>query len=51
MDARKASIVDLRWLAGLSNEETAEALGVSVGTIEREWRFIKPWLQQELSGG
>ena len=47
-DARKAQIVNLRYFAGLTNAETAEVLGVSVGTIEREWRFIKAWLQTEL---
>lgn len=51
VDERKAAIVELRWFAGLSNQETAEALSVSVGTVEREWRFIRPWLQQELAGG
>ncbi len=47
-DARKGKIVNLRYFAGLTNEETARALGVSVGTIEREWRFIRSWLQVEL---
>ncbi len=45
-DPRKGQIVNLRYFAGLSAEHTAEALGVSVGTIEREWRFIKAWLQE-----
>jgi RNA polymerase sigma factor (TIGR02999 family) len=47
-DPRKGRIVNLRYFAGLSNEETAQALGVSVGTIEREWRFIRAWLRTEL---
>ncbi len=47
-DERKGRIVDLRYFAGLTNEETASALGLSVGTIEREWRFIKAWLRTEL---
>ena len=47
-DERKARIVELRYFAGLTNEETAQALEVSVGTIEREWRFIRSWLQVEL---
>jgi len=47
-DPRKGEIVNLRYFAGLTNAETAEVLGVSVGTIEREWRFIKAWLQTEL---
>ncbi len=48
-DPRKGRIVNLRYFAGLTNEETARALGLSVGTIEREWRFIKSWLKVELS--
>jgi len=48
-DPRKGEIVNLRYFAGLSNEETAGALGLSVGTIEREWRFIKAWLRSVLS--
>jgi RNA polymerase sigma factor (TIGR02999 family) len=47
-DARKGAIVDLRYFSGFSNEETARALGLSVGTIEREWRFIRAWLRTEL---
>lgn len=47
-DPRKGSIVNLRYFAGLTAEETAQALGVSLGTVEREWRFIKAWLREEL---
>lgn len=47
-DPRKGRIVELRYFAGLTNEETAEALQVSVGTIEREWRFIRSWLKSAL---
>ena len=42
---------ELGVLAGLTAEETADVLGVSVGTIEREWRFIRTWLQVELAEG
>jgi RNA polymerase sigma factor (TIGR02999 family) len=49
IDARKGRIVNLRYFSGLSAEETASVLGVSVGTVEREWRFIKSWLQLELT--
>jgi RNA polymerase sigma factor (TIGR02999 family) len=49
VDARKGRIVNLRYFSGLSTEDTASVLGVSVGTIEREWRFIKSWLQLELT--
>ncbi len=47
-DARKGRIVNLRYFAGLTAAETAEVLGVSIGTIEREWRFIKVWLRDRL---
>lgn len=48
-DPRKGRIVNLRYFAGLTARETAEVLGLSLGTIEREWRFIKTWLQVELA--
>ena len=48
-DPRKGQIVNLRYFARLTTAETAEALGVSVGTIEREWRYIRAWLQRELT--
>ncbi|NUQ44425.1 MAG: sigma-70 family RNA polymerase sigma factor [Phycisphaerae bacterium] len=48
-DARKAQIVNLRYFAGLTAEETAAAMGMSLSTIEREWRYIKRWLYAELS--
>jgi len=47
-DPRKARIVELRYFAGLTVEETAAALELSVGTIEREWRFVRAWLQVQL---
>lgn len=47
-DPRKGLIVNLRYFAGFTAAETAEAIGVSLGTIEREWRFIKAWLREEL---
>ena len=50
-DPRKGQIVNLRYFAGLTVKETAAALGVSVGTIEREWRYIKAWLYTQLSEG
>ena len=43
-----ARMFNLRYFAGLTAAETAAALGVSIGTIEREWRFIRAWLQEEL---
>jgi RNA polymerase sigma factor (TIGR02999 family) len=47
-DARKGQIVNLRYFAGLSPEEIAEILGVSLSTVEREWRYIRAWLFSEL---
>lgn len=47
-DARKARLVEMRYFAGLSVEETAEVLGVSVATVMRDWRVAKAWLQREL---
>jgi RNA polymerase sigma factor (TIGR02999 family) len=48
-DPRKGQIVNLRYFAGLTAEETAEALGVSLGTVEREWRSIRSHLQRVLA--
>ncbi len=47
-DARKAQIVTLRFFGGLSNEETAAVLDVSLPTVEREWRFARAFLFQRL---
>jgi RNA polymerase sigma factor (sigma-70 family) len=49
IDRRKAEIVSLRYFAGLTVDETAEALGVSARTVDSEWRFAKAWLHKELS--
>ena len=42
--------VNLRYFVGLTVPETAEALGVSVTTVEREWRFLRTFLQSALGG-
>src|SRR5262245_54942650 len=47
-DERESKIVELRFFGGLSIEETAEALGISPGTVMREWTFAKAWLKREL---
>jgi len=49
IDARKSRVVELRYFGGLSIEETAEALGVSVDTAKRDWRIARAWLLAELS--
>lgn len=48
-DARAARIVELRFLAGLSIAETAEALNLSEGTIKNEWRWVRAWLIEQLA--
>jgi RNA polymerase sigma factor (TIGR02999 family) len=48
---RKAEVVKLRYFAGLSVEETAAALGVSVPTVERDWRFARAVLLADLGEG
>ncbi len=47
-DERKARIVELRFFGGLSVEETAELMGLSVATIKREWTLARAWLSREL---
>jgi RNA polymerase sigma factor (TIGR02999 family) len=49
MDERKSRVVEMRFFGGLSNEEAAEALGVSAKTVMREWQVAKVWLLRELS--
>jgi RNA polymerase sigma factor (TIGR02999 family) len=48
-DARKSRMVELRFFGGLSIEETAEVLGVSPGTVMRDWTLAKTWLQREIN--
>jgi len=48
-DARQCRVVELRFFAGLNIPETAEALGISTATVEREWAMAKAWLHQRLS--
>jgi RNA polymerase sigma factor (TIGR02999 family) len=47
-DPRLARVVECRFFAGLSEEETAEALGVSLRTAQREWFKARAWLRAEL---
>lgn len=46
---QQSRVVELRFFAGLSIEETAEALGISPATVKREWNMAKAWLHRELS--
>lgn len=50
IDPDRARLVELRYFAGLSLEETAEALGVSLATVKRHWEFARRWLHREISG-
>ncbi len=49
-DERKARVVELRFFSGLNVDETATALGVSVETVARSWRFAKLWLRRAIAG-
>lgn len=49
LDTRQARIVELRYFAGLSIPETAEALDISESTVTREWRMARAWLQRALA--
>lgn len=50
MDPQQGRIVELKFFAGLSNEEAAAALGVSVSTVKRDWVTARAWLYRELQG-
>lgn len=47
---RQSRMVELRFFGGLSLEETAEVLEVSVGTVRRDWSLARAWLYRELTG-
>jgi RNA polymerase sigma factor (TIGR02999 family) len=48
MNERYARVVECRYFAGLSIEETAAALGVSAATVKRDWTLARAWLHREL---
>jgi RNA polymerase sigma factor (TIGR02999 family) len=50
IDGRKSRVVELRYFGGLSLEETAEILGVSVETAKRDWKMARAWLYTQLAG-
>jgi RNA polymerase sigma factor (TIGR02999 family) len=50
IDAEQARIVELRFFAGFSIEETADALGMSPATLKRRWALARAWLHRELTG-
>jgi RNA polymerase sigma-70 factor, ECF subfamily len=49
LEPRQARVVELKFFAGLTNEETAEALQVSVTTVRRDWSLAEAWLYCELN--
>jgi RNA polymerase sigma factor (TIGR02999 family) len=48
LDARQEQIVEMRFFGGLTVDETAEVLGVSARTVEREWTVARAWLYMHL---
>jgi RNA polymerase sigma factor (TIGR02999 family) len=50
IDGRKSRVVELRYFGGLSLEETAEILDVSVETTKRDWKMARAWLYTQLAG-
>jgi RNA polymerase sigma factor (TIGR02999 family) len=51
LDERKSRVVELRYFAGLTVQETAEALDVSRDTVMRDWQFSRDWLKREIRRG
>jgi len=49
LDARAAQIVELKFFGGLTDAEAAEALGVSTGTIRRDWEFARAWFSKQVT--
>lgn len=50
LDPRLSRVVECRFFAGLTEEETANSLGVSLRTVQRDWKLARGWLQEDLSG-
>jgi RNA polymerase sigma factor (TIGR02999 family) len=51
IDPRASRVVELRYFTGLSERETAEALGISIATLKRDWAFARAWLLDQLASG
>src|SRR5258708_21794840 len=49
LDERQSKIVEMRFFAGMSEQETGTALGISARTVKRDWRIAKAWLFKELT--
>jgi RNA polymerase sigma-70 factor, ECF subfamily len=48
MDGRKGRVVEMKYFGGLTTEEAAAALDISVATVERDWNTARTWLRREL---
>jgi RNA polymerase sigma-70 factor, ECF subfamily len=51
IDPRQRQIVDMRFFGGLTGDEVAAALGISLRTVTREWNFARAWLYRQLRDG
>ena len=51
LDGQQSQIIELRYFAGLSIEDTSEFLGISPATVKRSWASARAWLVREMSGG
>lgn len=51
IDQRQVRVVECRFFAGLTIEETSDALGISMSTVGRDWRMARAWLNRELTNG
>ncbi len=49
LDPRQAKVVELRYFSGLTNDETADILGVSNATVRNDWNMAKAWLRRQLT--
>ena len=50
-EPRKAAVVKLRFFAGLTGDQAAEALGISPGTADNDWAYARAWLRLKVEGG
>ncbi len=50
LSPRQRQVVEMRFFGGMTHEEVAEVLGVSVPTVRRDWRLAQAWLNREMTG-